>query len=191
VRTVELRRNSPWDRSAAYLSQGGLALVEAARAHLGGSYSAYYTSPSKRCRVTMKALGFATFREVKEFGRLPKWFLRFPAGLNSKDAPGTVFLEAYLAHDEARQRLLAHGAAVLEKVKKVARKLADGGRALVISHLLTIELAAMIARGDENPAAIGAHIEPLEGVAMDFDGERVAGIRALRLPRELYLGTNS
>src|SRR5204862_2911340 len=102
---------------------------------------------------------------------LPKWFLRFPAGLNSKDAPGTPFLEAYLAHDEARQRLLRHGTEVLEQVHKAARKLPDGGRALVITHLLTIELAAMTARGDENPAAIGAHIEPLEGVAVYFDGE--------------------
>lgn len=177
MRTVELRRNSQWTKSASALSEGGARLVEAARSHLGGAYHAYYTSPSRRCRETLRALGFPTFLEVERFGRLPKWFYRFQSGLTGP------FLEGYLAHPEARERLLGHGAAVMLQIKKIARRLAPGGRALVLTHLLTIELAAMMARNDENPAAIGAEIRPLEGVAIDLDdADQVVGVRELRLP---------
>lgn len=184
VKIIELRRNSQWTKSTGTLSDAGARLVEQARPHMGGPYHAYYTSPSRRCRATLRALGFATFAEVEKFGRLPQWFYRFQSGLVSRTGPSaTPFLEGYLAHPEARERLLRHGTAVLDQVKKAARRLPPGGRALVLTHLLTIELAAMTARGDENPAAIGAEIRPLEGVALEIDfDDRVAAVRELRLP---------
>lgn len=177
MKIVELRRNSQWTKSASALSEAGARLVEAARAHLGGPYHAYYTSPSRRCRETLKALGHPTYTELERFGRLPKWFSRFQSGLAGN------FLERYLAHPEARERLLGHGSAVLDQIKRIGRRLAPGGRALVLTHLLTIELAAMMARNDENPAAIGAEIRPLEGVAIELeDDDRIAAVRELRLP---------
>ena len=187
VKTVELRRNSQWNKASAGLSDAGLRLVEAGREHLGGAYHAYYASPSRRCRATLRALGFATYLEDKHFGRLPKWFYRFRTGLSPKGSAGVPFLEAYLSDTEARERLLAHGASVLDRVRRAARRVPDGGRALVMTHLLTIELAAMMARGDENPAAIGAEIRPLEGVALELDSEdRVVAVRPLRLPDDLF-----
>lgn len=184
VKIIELRRNSQWAKSSATLSEAGARLIDRARSHLGGPYHAYYSSPSRRCRATLEALGFPTYREVERFGRLPKWFYRFQSGLVLRDGTSAIpFLEGYLAHPEARQRLLRHGTAVVDQVKKVARRLVPGGRALVLTHLLTIELTAMMARGDENPAAIGAEIRPLEGVALDVDqADRVTAVRVLRLP---------
>lgn len=178
-----MRRNSQWTKSTASLSESGERAAIAARAHLGGPYHAYYTSPSKRCRHTLRALGFATWREEKRFGRLPKWFDRFQHGLVQEGPAPRPFLEGYLAHPESRTRLLRHGAAALEAVRKVAARLPPDARALVMSHQLTIELVAMMARGDENPAAIGRELAPLEGVAIDFDdGGRVGAVRELRLP---------
>jgi broad specificity phosphatase PhoE len=184
MKTVELRRNSQWTRTSATLSEAGARLVDLARPQLGGPYHAYYSSPSRRCRATMRALGHATFARSDKFGRLPRWFNRFQSGLEAGDGrSGTPFLEGYLAHPEARQRLLRRGAGVLDAVRKVARRLPDEGRALVITHLLTIELVAMVARNDENPALIGRELSPLEGVAMELEDDgRVIAVRELRLP---------
>jgi broad specificity phosphatase PhoE len=186
MRTVELRRNSQWTKATASLSEAGEKAAVAARPHLGGPYHAYYSSPSKRCRHTLRALGFATWRAEKEFGRFPKWFDRFQHGLVQEGPAPHPFLEGYLAHPEARARLLRRGAAVLDQVRKVSTRLPEDGRALILSHQLTIELVAMLARGDENPAAIGRELEPLEGVAIDFDDQgKVLGVRELRLPPEV------
>jgi broad specificity phosphatase PhoE len=69
--------------------------------------------------------------------------------------------------------------------REVARKLPDGGRALIVGHGGFIEAAAVAAFPNADHAAWGRTIRRGEGVLVRLDGDTFAEIEILRLPKHL------
>jgi broad specificity phosphatase PhoE len=66
-------------------------------------------------------------------------------------------------------------------VRRVARKLPEEGRALVVSHGGILEAAALHGCARYDLAELGGEIGFCEGVVFKLDGENLAGIEVKRL----------
>jgi len=88
----------------------------------------------------------------------------------------------WLAPD-ALSYLRLQGQTFLSAVKRVARRLPEEGRALVVSHGGILEAAALhgCARYDLNE--LGGEIGFCEGVLFKVDDEKLVGVEAKRLER--------
>jgi hypothetical protein len=68
-------------------------------------------------------------------------------------------------------------------VKRVARRLPEQGRALVVSHGGILEAAALHGCSRYELSEIGGEVGFCEGVVFKIEGEHLAGIQVRRLPR--------
>jgi broad specificity phosphatase PhoE len=186
MRVIEVRRNSVRAKPAKGLSETGVELARAVAPYLGGAYHAYYTSPTRRCRETLESLGFPTFRRVKVLGPLPDAFDRFEQDLLAQQLrTGCGFLAGYMTIPAARELLMKVGARVLKTVRRIARKIPSGGRALVISHSGVIEATGMAARGTEDSSFLLPELGHLEGIVIELVDDVVRQVRVLRLPGDV------
>jgi hypothetical protein len=82
----------------------------------------------------------------------------------------------------ATSYLRMQGETFLAAVKRVARKLPEEGRALVVSHGGILEAAALHGCPRYHLDELGGEIGFCEAVVFKFDGEKLAGIEVKRLP---------
>ena len=180
---VEVRLHSTRVKPGKGLSDAGVELARAAAGTLGGGYSAYYCGPSRRCRETLAAMGFPVYEERDAFGGLPKELDRFEPDLAAQQlATGCRYMDGYLMIPAARAVLQGLGEALVREVRKIAKRLLPGGRALAISHAETIEVLWMAARAEGTAGFPGGDLRPLDGVAVDVDDDRIRQVRVVRLP---------
>jgi hypothetical protein len=189
VKTIEVRLHSVRVKPHKGLSEAGVRLAEAAVGSLGGAYHAYYAAESKRCRETLDAMGFPTYERRDVFGGLPEELDKYERELLAQQiATNCRYMEGYLAIPAAKTLLQGRGEELGREVRKIARVLHEGGRALVIAHAEAIELLAMAVRPDGAPGFPGGELRPLDGVAIDVVDGHARQLRVIRLPGGLGQG---
>lgn len=182
MKFVEVRRHSLRDEKGS-LSPEGIALAHKAAGGLAKKYAACYSGPALRCRQTLEAMGFKEYAVDEGFDSLPGKRLRpyMPDVERTLAEKGWGLLQALLEHPEAKEVLQEAGDRVLQAVKRLARDLPEGGRALVVSHGGCIEPAALLALGNFDLSVIGGELKECEGVVFELAGDEVVGVEVVRL----------
>ncbi|MGE5326632.1 MAG: histidine phosphatase family protein [Deltaproteobacteria bacterium] len=163
------------------LSAEGRELAHRARALLAPHYDLCVASPKERARETMDAFGFDRFEVDEAFTAVNPWE-PFDAQVSqlAKDR-GIIPLAACWEIPEALSFLKLQGETYLGAIKRIARKLPEDGRALVVSHGGILEAAALLGCARYELAYLGGEIGFCEGVVFKLDGESLAGIEVKRL----------
>jgi broad specificity phosphatase PhoE len=172
MRVLDIRRHTMRRKPGAHLSREGIAL-----ARLVGEdaqpYDLVVTSTIPRAVETAIAMGFEVDRCVEELGLLPDavhaevgWPRPFTHIADAVAAGGPA---ARFAEEQARLW------------QDIAGQVPEGGRALIVSHGLFVELGAVATLPDADHAAWGEAIGYCEGIRVDYDGDRRGGA-LLRLP---------
>jgi broad specificity phosphatase PhoE len=180
VKYVEVFRHSKRGDGKG-LSEEGRELARRARSLLTPPYDLCVSSPKERARETLEAFGFERYEVDEAFTALNPWE-PFDAEVSrlAKER-GIIPLAACWEIPEALSYLKLQGETFLGAVKRVARKLPEEGRALVLSHGGILEAAALHACPRSELSELGGEIGFCEGVAFKFDGEQLAGIEVKRL----------
>jgi broad specificity phosphatase PhoE len=180
MKFVEVFRHSKRGEGKG-LSQEGRELARQARVLLAEHYDLCVSSPKERARETLEAFGFDWYEVDEAFTAVNPWepFDAQVAQL-AKDR-GIIPLAACWEIPEALSTLKMQGETFLSAVKRIARKLPDGGRALVVSHGGILEAAALHGCARYELAELGGEIAFCEGVVFNLDGENLAGVGVKRL----------
>jgi len=181
MKHVEIFRHS--QRGAGKgLSDEGRELARRARVLLAPHYDLCVSSPKERARETMEALGFHRYEIDEAFTALNPWE-PFDAELTKlAKQRGIIPLAACWDIPAALSYLKLQGETFLGAVKRIARKLPDEGRALVVSHGGILEAAALHGCVRYDLAELGGEISFCEAVVFNFDGEKLVGVELKRLP---------
>jgi broad specificity phosphatase PhoE len=163
------------------LSEEGRELARQARPLLAPSYDLVISSPKERARETLEAFGFERYELDDAFTAVNPWE-PFDAEVSrvSKER-GVTPLAACWEIPEALNYLKLQGETFLAAVRRIARKLPEEGRALIVSHGGILEAAALHACPRYDLAELGGEIGLCEGVSFKFDGENLAGFEVKRL----------
>lgn len=165
------------------LSEEGRELAQRARALLASHYDLCVSSPKERARETLEALGFDRYEVDEAFTAVNPWEPFDAEVTKLAKERGTIPLAACWEIPEALSYLRMQGETFLSAVKRVARKLPDEGRALVVSHGGILEAAALHGCARYELDELGGEIGFCEGVVFILDGEKLAGVEVKRLPR--------
>lgn len=165
------------------LSEEGRELARRARSLLAPPYDLCVSSPKERARETMEEFGFERYEVDEAFTAVNPWE-PFDAEVSklAKDR-GIIPLAACWEIPEALSYLKLQGETFLGAVKRVARRLPEQGRALVVSHGGILEAAALHGCSPYELSEIGGEVGFCEGVVFKIEGEHLAGIQVRRLPR--------
>jgi broad specificity phosphatase PhoE len=165
------------------LSEEGRELARRARALLATHYDLCVSSPKERARATIEAFGFERYEVEEAFTAVSPWG-PFDAEVSklAKDR-GIIPLAACWEIPEALSYLKLQGETFLGAIKRIARKLPEEGRALVVSHGGILEAAALHGCVRYELAELGGEIGFCEGVVFNFDGEKLAAVDVKRLPK--------
>ena len=183
MKFVEIFRHSKRGEGKG-LSDEGKDLARQARSLLAAHYDLCVSSPKERALETMQAFGFEHFEIDEAFTAVNPWepFDAEVAKL-AKERKITP-LAACLEIPEVLQVLKLQGETLLGAVRRVARKMPEEGRALIVSHGGILEAAALLGCKEFALDLIGGEIGLCEGVVFKMDGENLAGIEIKRLPAE-------
>jgi len=183
MKYVEVFRHSKRGEAKG-LSEEGRVLARSARILLSPHYDLCVSSPKERARETMEAFGFDRYEVDAAFTAVNPWE-PFDAEVSrlAKDR-GIIPLAACWQIPEALNYLRLQGDTLLGAIKRIARKLPEEGRALVVSHGGMIEAAALHACARYELDEIGGEIRLCEGVIFRLDGENLSGVQVKRLPKE-------
>ena len=183
MKVVEVYRHSKRGDGKG-LSEEGREMAHRARALLAQHYDLCVSSPKERARETMEALGFERYDVDEAFTAVNPWepFDSEVAKL-SKDR-GIPPLAACWEIPEALNYLKLQGETFLAAVKRIARKLPDEGRALVVSHGGILEAAALHGFETYELESIGGEIGFCEGVVFTIEDENLKAIDVKRLPSD-------
>lgn len=163
------------------LSEEGRELARRARALLASHYDLCVSSPKERARETMEALGFERYEVDEAFTAVNPWE-PFDAQVTLLAGErGITSLAACWEIPEALSTLRLRGETYLGAVKRIARKLPEEGRALIVSHGGILEAAALHGCARYELPELGGEIGFCEGVVFKFDGENLSGIDVRRL----------
>jgi broad specificity phosphatase PhoE len=163
------------------LSEEGRELARRARALLAPSYDLCVSSPKERARETMEALGFERYEVDEAFTAVNPW-QPFDAEVSKLARErGLSPLAACWEIPAALSFLRMQGETFLGAVRRLARRLPVGGRALVVSHGGILEAAALLGCARYELAELGGEIGFSEGVVFRFDAESLAGVEVRRL----------
>jgi broad specificity phosphatase PhoE len=180
MRILEVRRHTMRRKPGPHLSQAGIDLARLVGAD-SGPYDRVVTSTLPRAVETAVAMGFAVNQTVEELGQLPGevdaavgWPSRFErvAAVVRGGGPAARFAAAHAA-----------------LWSSILAEVPDGGRVLVISHGLLVELGAVGSVPDADHAAWGEPIGYCEGIRLSVDGDRRRG-QILRVPEAHRLVEN-
>ena len=182
MRTVELRRHAERDANED-LTAKGLEQCEAAKRTLEFPYDAYAVSPAKRAKLTMQRLGGGpSIEELRLAPRPRPPFEAFARSHQELMAAGMDAVTAWYAIPGANPALAEVGRVALEAVLGIAAKLADGGRALAVSHGGTIEPFVVAGLGRAYPSIFGnRELGYCEGVKAQVLDGRVVRVDVIRL----------
>ena len=165
------------------LSEEGRELARQARSLLAPQYDLCVSSPKERARETLEAFGFERYEVDEAFTAINPWE-PFDAEVSKlAKERGIIPLAACWEIPEALNYLRMQGETFLSAVKRIARKLPEEGRALVVSHGGILEAAALHGCPRYHLDEIGGEISFCEGIVFKFDGENLAGIEVKRLPK--------
>ncbi len=165
------------------LSEEGRELARRARVLLAPNYDLCVSSPKERARETLEALGFDRYEVDEAFTAINPWE-PFDADVSKlAKERGMIPLRACWEHPEALNYLRLQGETFLAAVKRIARKLPEEGRALVVSHGGILEAAALHGTPRYHLDELAGEIGFCEAVGFKIDGEKLAGIEIKRLPK--------
>jgi broad specificity phosphatase PhoE len=180
VKFVEVFRHSKRGESKG-LSEEGRELAQRARALLAPRYDLCVSSPKERARETMEIFGFDHYEVDEAFTAVNPWEpFDGPVSKLAKEK-GISPLAACWYFPEALRYLRLQGETYLGAVLRIARKLPEGGRALVVSHGGILDAAALLGCARYELSELGGEIGFAEGVIFKFDAEKLAGIEVKRL----------
>jgi broad specificity phosphatase PhoE len=165
------------------LSEEGRELALRARALLAPHYDLCISSPKVRARETLEVLGFEHFEVEEAFAAVNPWE-PFDAQVSElAKERGIGPLAACWEIPEALNYLRLQGETFVLAVKRVARRLPEEGRALVVSHGGILEAAALLGCPRYHLDELGGEIGFCEGVVFKLTGEKLAGLEVKRLPK--------
>jgi broad specificity phosphatase PhoE len=165
------------------LGEEGRAMARRARELLAPHYDLFVSSPKERARETLEAFGFERYEVDEAFTAVNPWEPFDQQVSTLAKQRGTSPLAACWEIPEALSYLRLQGETFLSAVRRLARKLPEGGRALVVSHGGILEAAALHGCASFRLDALGGEIGFCEGVAFAFEDERLTGVEVKRLPR--------
>jgi len=181
MRLLEVRRHARRERPAQHLIQRGVLMARALGEQLG-PFDLVVSSPLARCVETAVAMGFAVDEECPELAGPDVRGETFPG---SDDVDWDTGYAGFA-------RLFAQGGAFAEFARgqaaiwlDIARRLPEGGRALIVGHGGFIEGGAVAAFPDADHATWGRTVRHCEGVLVGVEEDRFASIEVLRVKRAL------
>jgi broad specificity phosphatase PhoE len=181
VKYVEVFRHSKRGDGKG-LSEEGRELARQARSLLASRYDLCVSSPKERARETMETFGFERYEVDDAFTALNPWE-PFDVEVSKLAKEQEISpLAACWEIPEALSYLKLQGETFLTAVRRIARKLPEEGRALVVSHGGMLEAAALHGCARYELSEIAGEIGFCEGVVFKIDGERLAGIEIRRMP---------
>jgi broad specificity phosphatase PhoE len=182
MKYVEVFRHSK--RGAAKgLSEEGRELALRARALLAPHYDLCVSSPKERARETVAVFGFEHYEIDEAFTAVNPWEPYDADVSKLAKERGIIPLAACWEIPEALNYLRMQGETFLAAVKRVARKLPEQGRALVVSHGGILEAAALHGCARYELCQIGGEIGFAEGIVFKIEGQNLVGIEVKRLPK--------
>ncbi len=165
------------------LSEEGRELARQARSLLASQYDLCVSSPKERARETLEVFGYERYDVDEAFTAVNPWE-PFDAEVSKlAKERGIIPLAACWETPEALSYLRLQGETFLSAVKRIARKLPEEGRALVVSHGGTLEAAALHGCSRYTLDEIEGEIGFCEGVVFKIEGDELAGIELKRLPK--------
>ena len=181
MKYVEVFRHSKRGEAKG-LSEEGRELARRARALLTAHYDLCISSPKERACETMEALGFDRYEIDEAFTAVNPWEPFDAQVAKVAKEKGIIPLAACWEIPEALNYLKMEGETFLAAVKRIARKLPEDGRALIVSHGGIVEAAALHGCPRYDLAELGGEIGFCEGVAFTLDGDQLAGVQVKRSP---------
>jgi broad specificity phosphatase PhoE len=163
------------------LSEEGRELALRARSLLASRYDLCVSSPKERARETLEVWGFERYEIDEAFTAVNPWEPYDAEVTKLAKERGTIPLAACWEIPEALNYVRMQGQTFLTAVRRVARKLPEEGRALVVAHGGILEAAALHGCPRYHLDELGGEIGFCEGVVFKFDGEKLAGIEVKRL----------
>jgi broad specificity phosphatase PhoE len=182
MKYVEVFRHSKRGEDKG-LSEEGRELARRARVLLAPHYALCVSSPKQRARETLEALGFDRYQVDEAFTAVNPWepFDQQVSRL-ARDR-GVIPLATCWEIPEALSYLRLQGMTFLDALKRIARKLPEDDRALVVSHGGILEAAALHGCARYELDELGGEIGFCEAVVFKFDGEKLAGVEVKRLAK--------
>jgi broad specificity phosphatase PhoE len=165
------------------LSEEGRELALRARALLAPHYDLCVSSPKERARETLEVLGFERYEVDEAFTAVNPWEPYDAEVTRLAKERGIIPLAACWEIPEALSYLRMQGETFLAAVKRIARKLPEEGRALIVSHGGILEAAALHGCPRYHLDELGGEIGFCEAAVFKLDGENLAGIEVKRLPK--------
>jgi broad specificity phosphatase PhoE len=179
MKCVEVFRHSKRGEGKG-LSEEGRDLARQTRARLAAGYDLCVSSPKERARETLEAFGFEKYEVDEAFTAVNPWEPFNAEVLKLAEERGIPPLAACWEIPEALSYLKLQGETFLGAVKRIARNLPEGGRALVVSHGGILEAAALHGCARYELSELGGEIGFCEGVAFAYEGEELTGIEVRR-----------
>jgi len=181
MKFVEAFRHSKRGESKG-LNEEGRELARRARPLLAPRYDLCVSSPKERARETMEVFGFPSYDVDEAFTAVNPWEPFDEAVTKLAKEKGITPLAACWFVPEALKYLRFQGETLLGAIHRIARKLPEGGRALVVTHGGILEAAALLGGPRYELDELGGEISFCEGIVFRLEGERLAGIEVRRMP---------
>ncbi|MFN8636772.1 MAG: phosphoglycerate mutase family protein [Chloroflexota bacterium] len=178
---LEVRRHARRERPGQHLIQRGVEMARTLGSELG-PFDLVVSSPLARCVETAVAMGFAVDDECPALTGADGRGESVPGIADDDWDAGYAGFARRLAQSA---ELAAFAAEQLSAWRAIARRLPDGGRALIVGHGGAIEAAAVAAFPDADHVTWGRTVRHCEGVLVGLDGDRFVSIEILRVPKAL------
>ncbi len=182
MKYVEVMRHSKRGAGKG-LSEEGRELALRARVLLAPRYDLCVSSPKERARETLECLGFERYELDEAFTAVNPWEPFDAEVTKLAKLRGSSALAACWEIPEALSYLKLQGETFLGAIKRIARKLPEEGRALVVSHGGILEAAALHGCARYDLAELGGEIGFCEAVVFKLEGEKLAGVEVKHLPK--------
>ncbi len=163
------------------LDEEGRELARQARRLLSPHYDLCISSPKERARETMEVLGFERYEMDGAFTAVNPWEPFDADVMKLAKERGITPLAACWEIPKALNYLKLQGETVLTAIRRLARKLPEGGRAIGVSHGGILEAAALHGCARYDLTELGGEIGFCEGVVFKFEGETLTGVEVKRL----------
>ncbi len=163
------------------LSPEGRELALRARDLLASHYDLCVSSPKQRARETMEVLGFERYEIDEAFTAVNPWEPYDHLVMQIAKERGISPLTACWEIPEALGYLRLQGRTFLDGAKRIALRLPEEGRALVVCHGGILEAAALHGCSRYDLSEIGGEIGFCEAVVFKLEGKHLVGVEVRRL----------